>query len=180
MVVVVVVVVVAEEGVVSGVVKGGEVWGDKVISLCVAGGKVEAEKKVGSVFSSGVVAAACVEVAGVEAVVGCIGAVVRAAWVVMVVVEDGMVVEGSVAVFDVCVLIRAAVLLGMICICSFTSWVEVFIMVVGAFLVVNAGTTSFVAVVLDGWVGVIVVLVVSLAVMLKEVPDGSAFKGIGR
>lgn len=78
-VVVVPVVVVVEEEVVTGVVKGAEVWGDKVVSFCVVGGKVELRKKVDSVSSSGVVVAACVEVAVVEAAVGCIGVEVGAA-----------------------------------------------------------------------------------------------------
>lgn len=39
-----VVVVAAEEEVITGVVKGTEVWGDEVVSLCVVGGKVEPEK----------------------------------------------------------------------------------------------------------------------------------------
>lgn len=107
MVVVVVVVVVvaeAEEEVVSGVVKGGEVRGGKVISLCVVGGKVEPEKWVDSVSCPGVVVAACVEVAIVEAVAGCIGAEVGAAWVVMVIVEVGLVAEASVVGFGASVL----------------------------------------------------------------------------
>ncbi len=96
--------VVAEEEVVSGVVKDGEVWGDKVISLCVIGGKVEPEKWVDSVSCPGVVVAACVEVAVVEVVAGCIGAEVGAAWVVTVIVEVGLVVEASVAGFGASVL----------------------------------------------------------------------------
>lgn len=52
-------------------------------------------------------------------------------------------------------------------------------MVVGIFLVVNAGRTSFVAVFAEGWVVFIVVLVVSFSVKLKEVPVGSAIKGVG-
>lgn len=39
-----VVVVAAEEEEVTGVVKGTVVWGDKVVSLCVVGGKVEPEE----------------------------------------------------------------------------------------------------------------------------------------
>lgn len=69
------------------------------MSLCVLGGKVEPEEKVDSVSSSGVVVAACVEVAVVGAAVECIGAEVKAAWVVMVIVEAGVVVEASVAGF---------------------------------------------------------------------------------
>lgn len=100
MVVVVVVVVVAvEEEVVTGVVKGKEVWVDKVISLCVVGGKV---KVVDSVSSSAVVVAACVEVAVVEAAAGCAGAEGGVSWVVIV--ESGLVVGASVAGFGASVL----------------------------------------------------------------------------
>lgn len=56
------------------------------------GGKVEPEEKVDSFSSLGVVAAAVV-----EAVVGCTGAEVGAAWAVMVTVEVGLAVEASVA-----------------------------------------------------------------------------------
>lgn len=68
---------------------------------------------------------------------------------------------------------------GMVCIWSFSSWVEVSITVVGIFLVVNAARTSFVAVFAEGWVVFIVILVVSFSVMLKEVPVGSTIKGVG-
>lgn len=57
-----------------------------------------------SVSSSDVVVAAPVEVATVESVVGCIGVEVGAAWVVMVIVEAGLVVEASVAGFGASVL----------------------------------------------------------------------------
>lgn len=52
-------------------------------------------------------------------------------------------------------------------------------MVVGMFLVVNASRISFVAVFSEGWGVFTVVLVVSLAVMPKAVPTGSAIKGTG-
>lgn len=52
-------------------------------------------------------------------------------------------------------------------------------MVVGIFFVVNASTVSFVAIFSEGWVVFIVISVGSLAVALKEVPAGSAIKGIG-
>lgn len=173
MVVVLVVVVAAEEGVVTGVVRGRNVGGDKVIGLRVVGGKVQAGKKVDSVVSPGV------EASGVGAVVRRTGAEVRAAWLVMVTPEDGAVAKASVSVFGVCVLERAAVLLGMICMCWLTSRVEVSITVVGIFLAVNAGRTSFVTVFSDGCFVFIVVLVVSSAVMLEEVPEGSSVTGIG-
>lgn len=48
---------------------------------------------------SGVVVAACVEAARVVVVVGCMGAEVEAAWVVMVIVEVGLVVKTSVVGF---------------------------------------------------------------------------------
>lgn len=56
------------------------------------------------VSSSGVVVAACVEISGVEAVVGCIGTEVGAAGVVMVIVEVGLVVEASVVGFGASVI----------------------------------------------------------------------------
>ncbi len=62
---------------------------------------------------------------------------------------------------------------------SFTSRVKVSIMVVGIFLVVNASMVSFVAIFSEGWVVFIMVTVGSLAVALKEVPAGSAIKGVG-
>lgn len=46
-----------------------------------------------------------------------------------------------------------------------------------AVLVVNAGRASFVAVFSEGWVVLIVSLVVSSAVMRKEAPAGSSIKG---
>lgn len=61
---------------------------------------------------------------------------------------------------------------------SFTSRADVSI-AVGCILVVIAGWISVVVVFPDGWVVFIVALVVSLAVMLKEVPVGSVIKGIG-
>lgn len=63
----------------------------------------------------------------------------------------------------------------MVCIWSFNKGEEVSIM----FLVVNASRISFVAVFSEGWGVFTVVLVVSLAVMPKAVPTGSAIKGTG-
>lgn len=52
-------------------------------------------------------------------------------------------------------------------------------MVAGIFPVVNGNRISFVVVFSEGWVVFLVVSVVSLALTLKEVPAGSAIKGIG-
>lgn len=81
--------------VVSRLVNGREVLGDKVMSLCVLGGNVEPEKTVDSVCSSGVVAAACVNITVVGAAVGSVGAVVGGAWAVVFIVEVGAVVEAG-------------------------------------------------------------------------------------
>ena len=67
------------------------------------GGKV-VDKTVDSGSSCGVVVAACVEVAMVEAAVGCTGAEVRAAEVEMDIVEVGLLAEDSVAAFGANVL----------------------------------------------------------------------------
>lgn len=80
------------------------------------GGKVEPEEYVDSVSSSGVVVAACVVGAVVGAAGGCIGAELGAAWVVMVIVEGGAVVEDSVAGFVAGLLERAEVSPGMVCV----------------------------------------------------------------
>lgn len=95
--VVVAAVVVVVVDVVSRVVNGRELLGDKLMSLCVLGGNTEPEKTVDSVCSSGVVAAACVKITVVGAAVGSAGAVVGGAWVVVFIVEVGVVVEASVA-----------------------------------------------------------------------------------
>lgn len=67
----------------------------------------------------------------------------------------------------------------MVCICFLTFTVDVSIMVVGIFLVVNADGISIVVLFSEGWVSFLVASVVSLAVVLKEVSAGSAIKGIG-
>lgn len=73
--------------------------------LSVVGGKVDPEKTVDSVSSSSaVVVAACVGLAVVGAAVGGVGARVRVAWVVMVIVEVGLAVGASVAGFGTSVL----------------------------------------------------------------------------
>lgn len=140
-------VVVAAEEVVKGVVKG------KVVRLCVVGGKVELKKEVDLISSSGVVVAACSEVAVVEAAVECNGAEVGAAYVVMVAVK----VEVSVVGFGASELGLAAVLPGMVCIWSFSSRV-------GVFFVVNDVRVFSVVDFTEGWVVFIVAVLVSLPV----------------
>lgn len=75
----VVVVVVAAEEVSTGVATVTEEREGKVVSICVDGCEVELKNDVDSVSSSGVVAAACVEVAFAPPAVECIGAGVEAA-----------------------------------------------------------------------------------------------------
>ena len=149
-----------------------------MVSLCVVGGTVEPDK-VGSVSSSGVVVAASVEVAIVEAVVGSTGAEVGAAWVVMVIGAVVVAVETSVLGFGANVLRLPAVLPGMVGVCSVSFRLEVSIMVVGVFLVVNAVSISFVTVFSGGWLVFIEVLVVSSVVKFGETLAGLVIKGIG-
>lgn len=159
----------AEDEVVIGVVKGKEE--DKVVRLCIVGGKVEPEEKVDSVFCSSVVVVACMVVAVEEASVGCVGDTVWAAWVVMESVDAGLMVDASVVGFD-------AVLPGKACICSFSSRVDVSVTVAGVFFAVKARWISCVAVISEGRFVFIVVTVVSLTVTLGGVPAGSSSKGI--
>lgn len=63
--------------------------------------------------------------------------------------------------------------------CTWSFRVEVSIVLVGAFLVVNANGLFLVAVSSEGWIVLLVVSVVSLAVTLKVVLAVSATKGIG-
>lgn len=141
-----------------------------MVSLCVVGGTVEPDK-VGSVSSSGVVVAASVEVAIVEAVVGSTGTEVGAAWVVMVIGAVVVAVETSVLGFGANVLRLPAVLPGMVGVCSVSFRLEVSIMVVGVFLVVTVFS--------GGWLVFIEVLVVSSVVTFGETPAGLVIKGIG-
>lgn len=169
-----VVVVVASEGrVVPGVVTGTEVRGDNATGLRVLGGKMaEVEKKADLVFSRGVAAAARVPAAGVEAAVGCIGAVVTAPWAVMLVVGGGMVVKASAAAFGAWLLERTAALLPpVICTRCFAPWVED--------SVVGVGATSSVAASSDTRVASIAASVVSSPAMLNEVVS-SVIADMGR
>lgn len=159
---------VAAAEVVTGVVNVTEVCEDRVV-----GGKAEPEKKVGSVSSPGVVVAPCVGVAVVDAAVGCIGAEVGATWVVMVVEK----LEASVVSIGVSVAELAAALLGVAFIWSFSSRLDLSIVVAGVFLAARFVSVTVFA---EGWADFCFsVLVVACEWTSGEVLTGSSIMGTG-
>lgn len=108
------------------------------------------------VLSCCAVAAASVEVA----VVGCAGAVVEPAWVVMVVVDVRLVVKGFVVGFSTREPGLAKVVPAIVCVWSFNSGPEGSSTSLGAFVVANARARSSIVGFSDIWTVLVEVAVI--------------------